>query len=154
MDYGHFESQQFSVLFHELYIFKFYRFQVKPKIFWRILVVLITRKGKPRLLSFRKVVFKNFPSNLHLITIHCIIVNHFWPKLPIWVFTFSRNGNLLVDWIKRDCWRCMYWFHEKKIKQLYCFHGKKMYDIFFLMFQGGGTTVVTEETKSDVKSSS
>ena len=31
---------------------------------------------------------------------------------------------------------------------------KKMYDIFFLMFQGGGTTVVTEETKSDVKSSS
>ena len=29
-----------------------------------------------------------------------------------------------------------------------------MYNIFFLMFQGGGTTVVTEETKSDVKSSS
>ena len=32
--------------------------------------------------------------------------------------------------------------------------GEKMYNIFFLMFQGGGTTVVTEETKSDVKSSS
>ena len=34
------------------------------------------------------------------------------------------------------------------------FTGEKMYNIFFLMFQGGGTTVVTEETKSDVKSSS
>ena len=137
MDYGHFESQQFSVLFHKLYIFKFYRFQVKPKIFWRILVVLITRKGKPRLLSFRKVVFKNFPSNLHLITIHCIIVNHFWPKLPIWVFTFSRNGNLLVDWIKRDCWRCMYWFHEKKNQTIILFSREKIC-IIYIFFNVSG----------------
>ena len=45
-------------------------------------------------------------------------------------------------------------FTKKKSNNYIVFTGKKMYNYFFLMFQGGGTTVVTEETKSDVKSSS
>ena len=48
-------------------------------------------------------------------------------------------------------------FTKKKSNNYIVFTGKNMYNgiiYFFLMFQGGGTTVVTEETKSDVKSSS
>ena len=76
-------------------------------------MVSITRKGKPRLLSFRKVVFKNFPSNLHLYTIHAYLLiifdlNYLYECLlfqgmvTFWLIGLSGiAGDVCIDFTKK-----------------------------------------------------